>query len=60
MKRRPESRSISLGPSIAAQTAMKRLLARHEDRICSCGAGHGSLEGHLDWCAWVISNESRK
>lgn len=24
-----------------------------EERLCSCGAGHGSLEGHLDWCLWV-------
>lgn len=24
-----------------------------EDRFCNCGAGHGSLEGHTDWCAWL-------
>jgi len=23
-----------------------------EETVCSCGAGHGSLEGHTDWCAW--------
>lgn len=24
---------------------------RDEERDCTCGAGHGSLEGHLDWCS---------
>jgi hypothetical protein len=25
-------------------------LAQTEERICSCGAGHGSGEGHTEWC----------
>ena len=29
--------------------------ATREERICSCGAGHGSLEGHMDWCAFVTA-----
>lgn len=24
-----------------------------EERFCTCGAGHGSNEGHLNWCAWI-------
>lgn len=24
-----------------------------KDTACSCGAGHGSLEGHMDWCDWI-------
>ena len=24
-----------------------------EEAMCSCGAGHGSLEGHMDWCDYV-------
>lgn len=24
-----------------------------EERFCTCGAGHGSHEGHLEWCAWT-------
>lgn len=24
-----------------------------EELLCSCGAGHGSLEGHSDWCTWL-------
>lgn len=24
-----------------------------EERTCTCGAGHGSLEGHTAWCAWL-------
>lgn len=24
-----------------------------EEQLCTCGAGHGSLEGHLDWCNWL-------
>lgn len=27
----------------------------HEERMCTCGAGHGSLEGHMDWCHYVIA-----
>ena len=25
--------------------------AEKEER--TCGAGHGSLEGHTDWCEWL-------
>lgn len=25
-----------------------------EERFCTCGASHGSLEGHLDWCDWLL------
>lgn len=24
-----------------------------EEEFCTCGAGHGALEGHVDWCAWL-------
>lgn len=24
-----------------------------EETVCTCGAGHGSGEGHTDWCAWL-------
>jgi len=24
-----------------------------EETICTCGAGHGSGEGHTDWCHWL-------
>lgn len=24
-----------------------------EELSCTCGAGHGSLEGHVDWCGWL-------
>lgn len=24
-----------------------------EELICDCGAGHGSLEGHVEWCKWL-------
>lgn len=24
-----------------------------EENLCTCGAGHGSLEGHMAWCAWL-------
>lgn len=24
--------------------------AAQEEALCSCGAGHGSLEGHMSWC----------
>ena len=27
--------------------------AEKEERTCTCGAGHGSLEGHTDWCEWL-------
>ena len=29
--------------------------ANREERICSCGAGHGSLEGHMDWCDFITA-----
>ena len=24
-----------------------------EEAACTCGAGHGSHEGHLGWCLWL-------
>ena len=24
-----------------------------EENTCSCGAGHGSGEGHVEWCTWL-------
>jgi hypothetical protein len=24
-----------------------------EETVCSCGAGHGSGEGHTEWCPWT-------
>lgn len=32
---------------------LQQFLAEIEERICTCGAGHGSGEGHTDWCEWV-------
>lgn len=29
-----------------------------EDEMCTCGAGHGSLEGHLDWCDYRDRSDS--
>lgn len=23
-----------------------------ENLVCTCGAGHGSIEGHTKWCKW--------
>lgn len=37
----------------AIQTA-ERL---REEFECTCGAGHGSLEGHTDWCEWEPRRE---
>jgi hypothetical protein len=31
-----------------------------EERECTCGAGHGSLEGHMAWCAWLVANPVSK
>lgn len=31
-----------------------------EERMCTCGAGHGSLEGHTNWCAWVAAALAQK
>lgn len=31
-----------------------------EERECTCGAGHGSLEGHMAWCAWLVANPISK
>lgn len=28
-------------------------IAQDEEKFCDCGAGHGSLEGHVEWCAWL-------
>ena len=28
-----------------------------EERTCTCGAGHGSGEGHTDWCAFEQANQ---
>lgn len=28
-------------------------LAQDEENFCNCGAGHGSLEGHVEWCVWL-------
>jgi hypothetical protein len=27
-------------------------IAFMEETACNCGAGHGSGEGHTDWCVW--------
>lgn len=32
--------------------------ALREERECTCGAGHGSLEGHTGWCAYQPKKES--
>jgi hypothetical protein len=31
-----------------------------EELICNCGAGHGSIEGHMDWCAWLRAGKTLK
>jgi hypothetical protein len=31
-----------------------------EERDCTCGAGHGSLEGHTKWCAWIEAQSARQ
>lgn len=33
---------------------------REEEARCTCGAGHGSLEGHTDWCDWVDASDCDK
>lgn len=30
----------------------KYLHPKAEERFCDCGAGHGSHEGHTEWCKW--------
>lgn len=32
--------------------------AAREEAVCSCGAGHGSLEGHLSWCGFLAEPQS--
>jgi hypothetical protein len=40
--------------TLQAQLASAReALDLAEELACNCGAGHGSLEGHVDWCAWL-------
>lgn len=34
-----------------------RDVEKSEDALCTCGAGHGSLEGHLAWCAWAETQQ---
>ena len=34
-------------------TSHHETIAQIEDRICSCGAGHGSGEAHMGWCDFV-------
>lgn len=31
-----------------------------EEKECTCGAGHGSLEGHTDWCEWLEKSRKAK
>lgn len=33
--------------------AQMKAEADHEERTCTCGAGHGSLEGHMEWCDFI-------
>lgn len=33
--------------------------AKREERECTCGAGHGSLEGHMAWCDWQEQRKSK-
>lgn len=30
-----------------------REMAEMEERECTCGAGHGSGEVHMNWCEWA-------
>ena len=45
--------ALSATPTTIEPSSTSETHAQAEDRICSCGAGHGSLEGHLDWCDWI-------
>lgn len=45
--------ALSAAPTTIEPSSTSETHAQAEDRICSCGAGHGSLEGHLDWCDWI-------
>lgn len=38
---------------LAAPRSGAETTAQMEERVCSCGAGHGSLEGHTEWCDWT-------
>lgn len=42
--------SGALIPRPAEPHSRPETLAQIEERICSCGAGHGSGEGHTGWC----------
>ena len=42
----------------AALEARRRDGPEAEERRCTCGAGHGSLEGHMDWCAWLAPDST--
>ena len=35
------------------RAALNGTMQQHEEQFCTCGAGHGSLEGHVDWCHWL-------
>lgn len=42
---------VSYGdPALGGSPLTDETPAQHEERTCTCGAGHGSLEGHTDWC----------
>lgn len=38
----------------------KQAINDAEDRLCTCGAGHGSGYGHTDWCDWSDPNVRRR
>lgn len=39
------------------QGARRQTEDEREEAECSCGAGHGSLEGHTGWCDFVSPPE---
>lgn len=47
-----------IAPAAPSQEAVKSpslLIQQAEEQLCTCGAGHGSLEGHIAECEWLKS-----
>jgi hypothetical protein len=46
---------LQAAPFDAHPEAPSLLIQHAEEHLCTCGAGHGSLEGHVEWCEWLRS-----